>query len=239
MAVKMRMSWARWEQHVLGRYIDMDGAYGAQCWDLWAHYAVNVWGAPLLSTYTAWSGSYAGLAGSLASQFPAREGIEKYFRKLSPGNAIRRGDVLVWGSNHIYPDTHVAIAAANAYSTDQQLDCISQNDGGAAAARGATRRGMFARSGLIGILRPRAAAASSASKPVKVPEIGSDLMRVIHCIDPKNYGGRQIWAIIGPGLFRTTQDKVIANRWARICGKDSIKVTGPEFRRTRSELTGR
>ena len=41
-----------WLNSVNGQTIDMDGAYGGQCWDLWSSYARNVYGIPAADTNT-------------------------------------------------------------------------------------------------------------------------------------------------------------------------------------------
>ena len=142
-----------WARQVDGALIDLDTAYGAQCWDLAAHWLVTC-GVPLAATYTSPSGTYAGLAGSLVTEWPARPGIEVYADLLGPDQPIQPGDVLVWGRTPMHPDTHIAVALAAASSG--RVPVMTQNDGSAAAARGASRRGVLSLTGLAGIIRARA-----------------------------------------------------------------------------------
>ena len=46
------MNIQEWMNNVNGKIIDMDGAYGGQCWDLWSSYARNVYGIPAADTNT-------------------------------------------------------------------------------------------------------------------------------------------------------------------------------------------
>ena len=141
-----------WANSVVGKFIDMDNAYGAQCWDLVAHWLASC-GVPLALTYTSPNPPYAGLAGSLVQNFPARNGIQNYVNRIGPLGPFQAGDVLVWGSSPNFPDTHTAVAAGPA--ANGVIPVITQNDGSAASASGATRRGSLTTAGLIGALRPR------------------------------------------------------------------------------------
>lgn len=141
-----------WGRQVVGQTIDMDGWYGAQCWDLIAHWLAAC-GVPVALTYTASSGPLAGLAGSLVYSFPARPGIERYVDLVPATGPFQAGDVLVWGRTSTFPDTHTAVAAGPA--SGGQIPVITQNDGSAAAASGAARRGTLTTAGLLGALRPK------------------------------------------------------------------------------------
>ena len=46
------MNIQEWMNNVNGKIIDMDGAYGGQCWDLWSNYPRNVYGIPAADTNT-------------------------------------------------------------------------------------------------------------------------------------------------------------------------------------------
>lgn len=151
----------------------MDGAFGAQCWDLFAHYSVNVLGADLLSTYTsAAPGPDQGLAGSLYSKFPARPGIDKIYSRASASHTPRAGDVAIWGHTAAHPDTHVAICTGA--SSPTQIEVVSLNDGSAASAWGVTKVIWLSKTGLYGYLTPKSSpvkpggSASSSSKGITV-----------------------------------------------------------------------
>lgn len=143
-----------WATNVDGRKIDRDKAYGAQCWDLWADYAMRCHGATLLATYTSTRGKYPGLAGSLVDRYPAQHGIDDIFELRHGIAGIRKGDVIIWGRTPAHPETHVAIALAAA--SGGLVRVMSQNDAGSATvASGAARRTMLSTAGVIGYLRPR------------------------------------------------------------------------------------
>ncbi len=78
---------------VIGKSIDMDGAYGAQCWDLFDFYCAKQ--GVTCSRYCALTG-FAGDLYKLRYQY----GYDKYFEFFYPKNA-KRGD---W----YFSDRHVA-----------------------------------------------------------------------------------------------------------------------------------
>ena len=79
-----------------GSYADYDGAYGAQCVDLFNYYNRDVVKAPRIAVNYA-----AQLFGAAPSS---------HYEKLSPGVTPRKGDVAVWGTSWPYTSAgHVAI----------------------------------------------------------------------------------------------------------------------------------
>lgn len=64
------MTFDDWVRAHANRNTDVDGAYGAQCWDLWAAYACDLCGADMADVNTPGTGSYAGLAGGVYADFP-------------------------------------------------------------------------------------------------------------------------------------------------------------------------
>lgn len=186
----MAISFASWRQSVVGRHIDIDGAYGAQCWDLWADYAIRVHDAEFYSTFTRMGvGADSGLASSLWLYFPARPGIDTQFTRLGPNTAIRAGDVVVWGRGGSFPDSHVAIATGNTASNSAEF--ITQNDGSAGAASGATRVGWLTTNGMLGVLRPKKSPAPPVPPTTALPK-GNRMFMI--------YNGPQ-YAIVGSGFF--------------------------------------
>lgn len=91
-------------------YVDWDGWYGNQCWDLAAAYVAMVIGCPSLPT---------------GPNLAARECFEVFAEPLpeffirigntpDPSNIPQAGDVIIWGST-LGPDGHIAIClSANA-----------------------------------------------------------------------------------------------------------------------------
>lgn len=95
-----------------GKSIDVDGAYGAQCWDLFAFF-VQKEGIPC-STYCKLTG-YAGDLYKLRYDY----GYNKYFDFFYPKNA-KKGDWIFW-------DQHVAMVWSVKGNT---VTCLGQNQGG-------------------------------------------------------------------------------------------------------------
>lgn len=161
MAGSKTWTFTQWRAWAVGKNIDIDGAYGAQCWDLWADYAIRCHGAVMMSTWTsANAGSDSGYASSLWTAFPARPCIENQFVKLGRDTTPREGDVVIWARSAAFPGSHVAIATGR--TKPGLIECISQNDlGSATAANGATRVAWLTTSYILGYLRPKTSASST------------------------------------------------------------------------------
>lgn len=134
----------------VGKADDRDGAFGAQCWDLFAAYCLDVLGCPDVSLCsTAGYGEMAGLAGSLYANYPVSSWQNEVFSRLPSGVPVKRGDVLVWGFDSEHPLTHVAIAVEDAVVGAMPL-VLAQNVDYTQAARI-----MYDTSPSLGILRPK------------------------------------------------------------------------------------
>lgn len=96
-----------------GKSVDVDGAYGAQCWDAFAKFCIDE--GVKCSTYCALTG-YAGDLYKLRYKY----GYDNYFEFFYPKNA-KRGDWIFW-------DQHVAMVW-DVYSNGTVL-CFGQNQGG-------------------------------------------------------------------------------------------------------------
>ena len=96
-----------------GKSVDVDGAYGAQCWDAFAKFCIDS-DVPC-STYCALTG-YAGDLYKLRYDY----GYDKWYDFFYPKNA-KRGDWIFW-------DKHVAMVW-DVYS-DGRVLCFGQNQGG-------------------------------------------------------------------------------------------------------------
>lgn len=97
-----------------GKAVDVDGAYGAQCWDGFAKYDIDQ-GIPC-STYCKLTG-YAGDLYKLRYDY----GYDKYYEFFYPKNA-KRGDWIFW-------DRHVAMVWDVDLAHDR-VQCFGQNQGG-------------------------------------------------------------------------------------------------------------
>lgn len=98
----------------LGKSIDVDGAYGAQCWDLFAFFCQKEKLA--VNTYC----NLTGYAGDLYKERYSK-GYDHYFDFFYPKNA-KRGDWIFW-------DQHVAMVW-DVDLTHDRVNCLGQNQGG-------------------------------------------------------------------------------------------------------------
>jgi hypothetical protein len=134
------MNISEWITAVNGRPIDVDGAYGAQCWDLWSHYAQNVWGVPQSETNT--TDGYA--ASVYTTKYDQSQVLRDTFVREGADYSPVYGDVAFWGCDGW---NHVAIVTACDGGT---ITCMSQNPTNAVSTT-------FNRyEGVIGYFHPRA-----------------------------------------------------------------------------------
>lgn len=132
----MTMTIDQFIQTYNGRAVDVDGAYGGQCWDLWSRYAQDVAGVPQSATNTV-----NGYAGSVyTSTWGQQPALRDKFDRLPAGTAPRKGDVAFWGNAPATPYTHVAIVIADQGGS---LLCLTQNPG-------ATHQASITKNGLLG-----------------------------------------------------------------------------------------
>ena len=80
--------------------VDFDGAFGAQCVDLFRQYCKDVLNIPHTGTVDG--------AKDIVLNYRKMEGEQKYFYLL-PITQFRTGDVIVWNANSINKYGHVAI----------------------------------------------------------------------------------------------------------------------------------
>lgn len=145
----------RWASLVSGRYVDIDGSYGGQCWDTFADYCISVLGVPPINT---WGGTWSGWAYAIWDQY-WNNGASKYFDLVQPHEPARKGDIPIWRQHYPhYPSTHIAVAEADA---GQFIYCMSQNSspaqpwlpGYSTSATGPNVRQYLTKQGLAGYLR--------------------------------------------------------------------------------------
>lgn len=167
-----------------GRSADFDGAYGAQCVDLFNFYNRDVVKAPRVG---------AGTAAALYGAAPS-----SHYEKLPAGAAPRKGDVAVWGTNWPYSSAgHVAIVLAD---QGANIQVLTQNPG-------ATKISSMTKSYLTGYMRPRnlsgGSAAPEGANPVghvdEVSTAGNGRFRVRGwAFDPDNSGASiQVHVYVG------------------------------------------
>jgi hypothetical protein len=133
------MNIQEWINSVNGKTIDMDGAYGGQCWDLWSSYARNVYDIPAADTNT--------VDGYAASVYTARydrsRALQNAFTKESANYTPTYGDVAFWKRKGM---NHVAIVVRD--NGNGTLQTISQNPNRAGYVN-------ISKRGIIGYFHPR------------------------------------------------------------------------------------
>lgn len=153
----MAQTFNQWANSVVGRYVDVDGSYGGQCWDTFAHYCINALGIAPVNTY---GGQWSGWAYALWDQF-YNNGAAANFHRVSASQPAIQGDVAVWNTSHwYYPASHVAVVINDGVAG--KLYCVSQNSspaqpwlpGYSGSATGPNIRQYLTKQGLAGYLRP-------------------------------------------------------------------------------------
>lgn len=133
------MNIQEWMNNVNGKIIDMDGAYGGQCWDLWSNYARNVYGIPAADTNT--------VDGYAASVYTARydrsKALQNTFTREAGNYTPVYGDVAFWNGNGM---NHVAIVVRD--NGNGTLETMSQNPNKAGYIN-------ISKNGIIGYFHPR------------------------------------------------------------------------------------
>lgn len=130
-----------WLNNVNGQTIDMDGAYGGQCWDLWSSYARNVYGIPAADTNTV--DGYA--ASVYSARYDRSQALQNTFSRESANYTPSYGDVAFWNGNGM---NHVAIVVRD--NGNGTLNAMSQNPNKAGYVT-------ITKNGIIGYFHPRTA----------------------------------------------------------------------------------
>ena len=137
---------------VLGQYLDLDAAFGAQCHDLWLAQLYALGGRP--------GEGHAPGNGDTVNvfyQFPEyRPRLTELFEKHNGVAGIQAGDILFWRRGVWYPGSHTAMATGSVVG--ELVPVITQNPGPVQHAKLITRD-------LVGYLRPRVLSGAPAPKP--------------------------------------------------------------------------
>lgn len=144
-----------------GQFIDVDGNYGAQCWDLWTHYSVNLIGVdPWWRCSTSVGGGCADHPGYTCGIWYGfnNSGLNQWYTSHT-GSPIR-GDVAIWefGSAPA-PLSHVAVVIED---RGDSVLCMTQNPGGC-------HYGQISKSGILGYLRPDNQSFFDGAAPAPTP----------------------------------------------------------------------
>ena len=134
-----------WLNSVNGQTVDMDGAYGGQCWDLWSSYARNVYGIPAADTNTV--DGYA--ASVYTDRYSRSQALQNTFTREAGNYTPVYGDVAFWNGNGM---NHVAIVVRD--NGDGTLNTISQNPNKAGYVT-------LSKNGIIGYFHPRTASTAT------------------------------------------------------------------------------
>lgn len=132
-----------WLNSVNGQVVDMDGAYGGQCWDLWSSYARNVYNIPAADTNTV--DGYA--ASVYTDRYNRSQALQNTFTREAGNYTPVYGDVAFWNGNGM---NHVAIVIRD--NGDSTLNTMSQNPNKAGYVT-------ISKNGIIGYFHPRSASA--------------------------------------------------------------------------------
>ena len=106
----------------LGRYIDIDGYYGAQCWDLYARYCQYL-GVPFANC------TVTGYVQDIWTQRNSN-GMTKYFDEI-PFDQCKAGDIIVFRPQNETPLSHIGVCASG--NVMGKVLVLGQNQGGSGA----------------------------------------------------------------------------------------------------------
>lgn len=108
------MTFNEWKAQAVGRHIDVDGAYGAQCVDVYLDYIQKVIG---VSNWASVSGY-----GDAAALYPKAN--LQYFDRLDSSGIPIQGDVIFYGATATNSAGHVAIVDS---ADNTGVTCIEQD----------------------------------------------------------------------------------------------------------------
>ena len=117
----MALSFSDWVSQTQGKYWDMDGAYGAQCWDLWAKYCMDMYGCSVQECITP-----TGYAAGNYTHFPTNPKMSTIFEKKDASYSPVPGDVAFWNFSSQHSGSHVSIVT-KAGVENNKITVLSQN----------------------------------------------------------------------------------------------------------------
>lgn len=121
----------------------MDGAYGAQCWDLWAKYCMDLYGASVSDCITP-----TGYAEGNYTRFPTNAKMAAIFEKKPADYSPVKGDVAFWNFSSQHTGSHVSIVMEDGVHNGR-ITVLSQNPNPA-------QRMSFDLTAFLGYLHPKA-----------------------------------------------------------------------------------
>lgn len=127
---------------VMGKSFDIDGYYGAQCWDLFARYCQRL-GYPIFHC------TKTGYVGDIWTERKST-GILSYFKEVDIDSA-KQGDVVIFKKDKVWtPYTHIGVF--NGWLDANQFVLVSQNQGSNPTV---VTKCNFPKSAVMGVLRPK------------------------------------------------------------------------------------
>lgn len=142
-----------------GKAFDIDGAFGAQCWDGYAEYC-NWLGVPYANCR---------LTGYACDIWNDRNnnGSSQYFDFIASPNVLKDGDIVIWQICPDYPSSHIAIFRKYNDNAKQTAVILGQNQASAGAngMGSAFSQNVLTLRGFAGALRPKKL---QVSKPAEV-----------------------------------------------------------------------
>lgn len=151
------------KNETLNHSYDIDGAYGAQCWDFACYVFEHYYGGHRISC------TATGYVQDFVNQ-KNTNGILTFMNEISTSAALQPGDVVVWGPCATAPYSHVALFDSTNGSTNYFL---GQNQGAAKVTVNA-----LSKSGIIGVFRAKNMSGGSSqpvtpSTPDQILTVGS------------------------------------------------------------------
>lgn len=116
------MGFQEFRTKVLGSYIDIDGYYGAQCWDLYARYCQYLQVPFANCTVT-------GYVQDIWTQRHSN-GMSRYFDEVQ-FDKCQAGDIIVFQARNQTPLSHIGVCASG--NNSGQVLVLGQNQGGSGA----------------------------------------------------------------------------------------------------------
>lgn len=192
-------AFSNWLNSVNGKAIEMDKSYGAQCWDLWSHYAVNMIGATYWMTGTNAGGGcpqHSGYTCGLWKTFD-RSGLGSWFTPVT--GTPQRGDVAVW--DYGYPSTPLSHVAIVVEDRGANVYCMTQNPGPAHYA-------LISKQGIMGYLRPDNQSFFDGAPAPSAPAVSGSIADLAAAVIRGDYGnGPEREAALG-ALYPEVQAEV-------------------------------
>jgi hypothetical protein len=167
------MTFTEWKSQAVGRHIDVDGAYGAQCVDVYLDYIQKVIGVSNWGTVSGY--------GDAAALYPKAN--LQYFTKFDASGIPIQGDVIFYGATATNSAGHVAVVDS-ADSTG--VTCIEQdgfNPSGSCYVKFRKWNGMC-----IGWLRPKV-----TQGDIMNTEAGTELYRTALHREAESTAGAGQW----------------------------------------------